>query len=158
MNITDSKEYLDSVKIGRLLADRGYHVKCGGYRGLMEAVSKGVRENDNGTVTGYTCREFNSVVGNEYLTDTIVCNDLPERLREMITGSDVFVFQKGGIGTFSELFLLLDITRKKKERPRIILVGEFWLPIMEVIKGISSEKDLRHVEIVGDYEEFESKF
>ena len=69
--VTDTKEYLDTVAIGRILAENGYWVKCGGYYGIMEAVSKGVSE-VGGTVSGITCKTFPSAVGNKYLTETIV--------------------------------------------------------------------------------------
>lgn len=52
MNDTESKEYKDSVRIGQILHDKGYHIKNGGYRGLMEAVSKGAKES-GGVVMGY---------------------------------------------------------------------------------------------------------
>jgi len=41
MNITDSLEYKETVMIGELLVEKGYTVKNGGYRGMMEADTNG---------------------------------------------------------------------------------------------------------------------
>jgi uncharacterized protein (TIGR00730 family) len=127
MNNTTSPEYLETVRIGQLLADLGYVVKSGGYRGMMEAVSKGATE-QGGKAIGYTCRTFPSALGNEFLSETIVCDTLFDRLHRLISGSEVFVVQRGGIGTLSELFLCLDILRKVKldKRPEVFLIGDYW--------------------------------
>jgi hypothetical protein len=37
MNITDSPEYLQTIEIGKLLAEHNYIVKNGGYGGMMES-------------------------------------------------------------------------------------------------------------------------
>ena len=66
MKDTESIEYKETILIGNLLADKGYLVKNGGYYGLMEAVSKGVSEN-NGIVHGFTYKTFKSTKGNKYL-------------------------------------------------------------------------------------------
>jgi len=50
---TDSAEYRDAVKLGRLLAGQGFTVVCGGYGGVMEAVSRGARA-AGGEVLGIT--------------------------------------------------------------------------------------------------------
>ena len=43
--------YENTVEIGRLLAQKDFLVFCGGGSGVMEAISKGVCE-ENGTVIG----------------------------------------------------------------------------------------------------------
>jgi len=63
MNITDSPEYIDTIAIGKLLAEKGYTVLNGGYGGMMEAVSKGASE-AGATVIGYTCGTFRSTILN----------------------------------------------------------------------------------------------
>lgn len=133
LNITDSIEYLETVKIGEMLAEREWKVKNGGYRGMMEAVSKGVH-NKGGHVTGYTCLSFGSPKGNKYLSETVPCKDLYERLECLITGTNLFVIQRGGIGTLAEVFIALDLIRKMKEnKPTVVFFGTIWL---EILKGI----------------------
>ena len=43
--------YQDTIEIGKRLADEGYIVFCGGGKGVMEAISIGVK-NRNGIVAG----------------------------------------------------------------------------------------------------------
>ena len=78
LNITNSLDYKETIKIGELLAEYNFTVKNGGYKGLMEAVSKGVSNNE-GTVIGVTCASFKSTKGNEYLSETIVEGDHSRR-------------------------------------------------------------------------------
>lgn len=124
---TISQEYHESVEIGEMLAKKGYTVKCGGYGGLMKAVCLGV-SNQKGYSIGITCATFPTSTGNKYLTETIVAEDLFQRLKFLFEQSELFIFQKGGIGTLSELTLLLDFCRKKKreEQPTIVVIGKHW--------------------------------
>lgn len=157
---TETKEYQETILIGELLAQHNFIVKNGGYRGLMEAISKGVK-NKNGNAIGYTCKSFNTIIGNDYLSESIVCNDIYERLKSLITDSDLFIVQKGGIGTLSELFLCLDIIRKidKKERPRVILIGDFWKIIFKELNDtIIPQKDRGLYKILRDYKQFREWF
>lgn len=150
-------EYNDSILIGELLAKEGYIVKNGGYRGLMEAVSMGVK-NFDGTVIGYTCKTFQSTVGNRFLSKTIICQDMYDRLRGLIEESEVFIIQKGGIGTISELCLLLDIIRKKDVKPKIYIFGDDFKALMNEICNIMSERYCDTIFYCKDYSEFEEKF
>jgi uncharacterized protein (TIGR00730 family) len=148
-NNTDSLEYKESVLIGEFLAKKGFIVKNGGYRGLMEAVSKGAFQK-GGIVLGYTCKSFGSTEGNAYLTENIVCENLFERLEKLISNTDVFIIQKGGVGTLSELFLALDSIRKlsKKERPRIYLIGEHWHKLKDILISFNLQNDVGLLKIV----------
>ena len=120
-----SQEYIDSIRIGEILSKAGYIVKNGGYYGLMEAVSMGSRN-----AIGYTCETIGPAKGNDFLDKTVVCTDIYDRLRHLIEETDLFIVQKGGLGTLAELFLTLDIVRKLKQKPRILLIGEFWKHFM----------------------------
>ena len=97
--VIDRKLYEEGVRLGEFLAKEGYTVKCGGYQGLMEAVSKGVRK-AGGTVIGVRLKHFEHLrEENPYLNIKIVANDLFERLRFLIMDSELFVVQQGSIGT-----------------------------------------------------------
>lgn len=137
MNITGSPEYIETVEIGKLLAENNYTVKNGGYGGMMEAVSKGAVE-AGGTAIGYTCASFGDHLGNQYLTSEIQRIDIYDRLRSLISGSQLFIAQKGGLGTLAEIFLTLDVIRKmpKNERPIVILYGKFWFDVMSPVLNI----------------------
>ena len=151
MDITDTPEYLDTVKIGHILAEKGYIVKNGGYGGMMEAVSKGAVEG-GAKVIGYTCATFPSTQGNKYLSVNLTRDDIYERLSSLITGSEVFIVQRGGIGTLAELFLSLDVIRKRPFKPKVILVGDFWHEVMKGIEPIIHKKERSLYTIISNSE------
>ena len=153
-NDRTSKEYLETVEIGKMLAKHGYVVKSGGYGGMMEAVSKGAVEND-GKAIGYTCAKFPSIKGNKYLSETYVSVDIYDRLRYLIEESNLFIVQRGGLGTLSELFLTLDIIRKKEIKPQVLLIGDFWNEIIANISILLNDNEIHLVTIINDYKEIE---
>ena len=144
----------ETVKIGQMLAYAQYHVKTGGYNGVMAAAPKGAKE-AGGTSTGYTCATFPTTQGNEHLTETVVTDDLYHRLKLLIEGTDLFVIQRGGIGTFAELWLTLDIIRKKKksERPKVVLVGNEWNAVLDGVRPLLRNGELNGVYVIADHTE-----
>jgi len=148
INDTTTPEYIDAVKIGEILGRNKYIVVNGGYRGIMEAVSKGA--NKESTAIGYTCKTFPSIEGNEYLTTCIAADDIYDRLRYLIEGVDVYIACRGGIGTLSEVFTVLDVIRKLKNPPKLILVGDHWRPIYRAVEGMMREKELALITIISD--------
>lgn len=154
-NDKETLEYKETILIGEFLSNKGYVIKNGGYYGLMEAISYG-SHSVGGEQIGYTCKTFPSIKGNKYLSETIVCDDIYDRLKGLISDTDVFIVQRGGIGTLSELFLCLDIIRKKKEKPSIFLIGSFWTNIFKELEYLIPEKDL--FIICDNYSEFIKKF
>ncbi|WP_298544325.1 LOG family protein [uncultured Aquimarina sp.] len=151
----ESKEYRETIKIGALLAEKGYVVKNGGYGGMMEAVSKGITD-AGGKALGITCKQVGSAKGNDFLTETIVTETLYQRLEILIDKTELFIIQKGGIGTLSEVFLTLDIIRKesKVNRPKIFLIGDFWNVIVDSLKlNIIPEYEHDLFIVLSDYEE-----
>ncbi|KAB1231990.1 SLOG cluster 4 domain-containing protein [Chryseobacterium viscerum] len=153
-NDTKSSEYNESILIGELLIKRGYIIKNGGYRGLIEAVSIG-GFTIGGTVEGYTCALWKNSVSNNFLTKKIECATLFERLEKLITNTDVFIIQKGGIGTMSELVLTLDFIRKlpKKERPKIYLIGNYWLKLKDFLLAMDMGDEINMLKIVNDFKQ-----
>ena len=143
-NNTQSKEYLETVEIGAFLANHGYIIKNGGYGGMMEAVSKGARE-AGGKAIGVTCKQVGSVEGNKYLSETIVTDKLYDRLKILMENTSLFIVQRGGIGTLSEVFLALDIIRKEPEnsRPQLYFIGSIWNDVLFALK-LSVVPDYEH--------------
>lgn len=147
-----TKEYLDSVEIGKILAEHGYEVRSGGYYGIMEAVSKGSSQ-AGGEAIGYTCKIFPSTKGNQYLTQTVVTEDIFDRLRYMMSDTDIYIVQKGSVGTLSELFLTLDTVRKLETKPTILLIGSFWKDIINSVSSLVSKNELELLTVLDDYKE-----
>ena len=120
-------EFAEGVALGRLLAERGYIVKCGGYDGLMGAVSLGVKE-AGGECIGVTLETFDRMrPQNPNLSRKIVAKSLYERLELLIEGSELFIAQKGSIGTLNEIFMVAAL-KYGGLRPdiRIILLGKHY--------------------------------
>lgn len=104
------KEFLTAYNLGCLLAKSGFDVFTGGYKGIMEAVSKGAVEN-GGSATGVTLSYVKSPP-NKYLTHQIKCNTLFERIKILIEGADAYVVLQGGTGTLLELAAVWEYMNK----------------------------------------------
>lgn len=128
----DSKYYQEGVELGKMLAQKGYVVKCGGYGGLMEAVSRGVQEM-GGECIGIGLAMFDAFrPKNPYLSKKIVAKTLYERLELLIEGSDLFIAQYGSIGTLNEIFMVLALKYGGiKPNVRMILLGEYYERLAE---------------------------
>ncbi|RMD84949.1 MAG: LOG family protein [Candidatus Dadabacteria bacterium] len=118
--------YRSALVLGRLLAKRGAVVACGGYGGVMEAVSRGARQ-AGGRVIGYTVAAWTERRPNQYLSEEHRCADLYERLRCLIDGSRAMVALGGGIGTLVEVLLAWNLLFTGMLPPRpLIVVGREW--------------------------------
>ena len=101
-----SKEYKEGIELGYFLAKNGFAIKCGGYGGLMEAVSIGVKK-AGGECIGVTIKRFDQQrPQNPNLTKKIITENLFDRLKILIEGSEIFIAQKGSIGTLNEIFMV----------------------------------------------------
>lgn len=97
----DSEGYESARELGRLLAERGHTVVCGGYGGVMEAVCRGAREADGETIGilgGETLSE-----GNEYLTTPIATDMGDARNALVVLNGEACIAVEGAAGTLSEL-------------------------------------------------------
>lgn len=119
--------------LGRALAQAGFAIANGGYRGTMYAAAKGAAE-AGGTVIGVTCSAFKAVA-NEYITREISTRSLEERLNTLVQMGRAYVVLPGGTGTLLELALVWELKNKgflDGAKP-IILAGEFWKPLVDLI-------------------------
>ncbi len=154
--VENERLYEEGVELGRFLAEMGYIVKCGGYQGLMEAVSKGVRE-AGGEVIGIRLEAFENLrQDNPYLTKKIIAKDLFERLRLLMKDSDLFVVQQGSIGTLNELFLAWAFKYSLGYKFRLCMIGNQYMKLKRC--GFVPEDTFRHVEIFNSLEAFKASF
>jgi uncharacterized protein (TIGR00725 family) len=87
--------------VGRLLAERGYVVVCGGLGGVMEAVCAGASEVGGETMGILPTADRRDA--NEYV-DTAVATGLGHARNAMVVmNGDAVVAVDGGAGTLSEL-------------------------------------------------------
>ena len=96
-----SEVYDNTIKIGSKLAEEGYLVFCGGGKGVMEAISKGVK-NKNGTVVGIL-KGQDIKEANDYLTIPISTGIGIARNAILAYNCDVAIAISGQYGTLSEI-------------------------------------------------------
>ncbi|MGB9820245.1 MAG: TIGR00725 family protein [Pseudothermotoga sp.] len=103
------------IELGRTLARQGHTIFCGGRDGVMELVSKGVKE-VNGNVVGVL--PVNEA-GNEYLSTRIKTPfDNITRSLVLIESSDVVVSVGGEIGTAIEILIAY-----ARSKPTVLFTG-----------------------------------
>lgn len=142
-----SPVYAEALLLGRLLAQHGAEVACGGYGGVMEAVSRGARE-AGGRAVGYTVASWDDRRANTYLSEQFPCRDLYERLRHLIDECDAMLALGGGIGTLVEVTLAWNQLFMDLIEPRpLIVVGEAWRQVLDRLSTFL-EVGARHLAFV----------
>jgi uncharacterized protein (TIGR00730 family) len=133
-------EFETAYQLGKLLAKNNYNVCTGGYKGIMQAVSKGSRE-EGGEAIGVTVRLWNATPNN-YLTKEIKCNSLFERISKMIETGDAFIVLQGGTGTLLELAVVWEYMNKRlMERKPVLCHSKMWKDIVYIMdEQIEKEK------------------
>ncbi|MEF8787336.1 MAG: TIGR00725 family protein [Haloarculaceae archaeon] len=107
-SVTD-EEYDRALTVGRLLAERGHTVVCGGRGGVMEAVCRGAR--DMGGHTIGILPGSHQAAANEYVQTPIVTGMGNARNPLVVLNGDAAIAIDGGPGTLSELGHALDFDR-----------------------------------------------
>jgi uncharacterized protein (TIGR00730 family) len=126
--------YVLAEQVGRAVAEAGFTIANGGYRGTMHAAAKGAAA-AGGTVIGVTCSAFKNSVANEFITRQIITGSLEERLRTLVELGRGYVVLPGGTGTLLELAMVWELKHKgflDRARP-VILAGEFWRPLVDLV-------------------------
>ena len=150
----ESEEYGQAVRLGRLLAERGYTICTGGYLGVMEGASRGAHE-VGGRVLGIVMNQFKSEP-NRYLTDKVASAHFYERLQNLIDRSVGFVALRGGAGTVTELSLVWNKLQTRVIGPRpLVLLGDCWPKVVAAFREhlVVSEADVKLLDFVSTPEE-----
>lgn len=129
-----------AASLGRLLAENGFTIANGGYGGTMLAAAKGAAA-VGGKVIGVTCTAFKRSGANDYVTEEISTSCLEARLAKLVELGDAYLVLPGGTGTLLEL---ADVWEHKNKRfanadKPIIVVGEFWSPLLEMMAEADPE-------------------
>ncbi len=107
---TASRELYEKAReIGRLVAERGGTVVCGGRSGAMEAAARGAVE-AGGTAIGILPDEDREGA-NEYLTHSVATGTGHARNLAVVCSGDVVIAVGGEYGTLSEIGLALKVGR-----------------------------------------------
>ena len=136
----DDAVYELAYQTGKILAQAGFAIANGGYGGTMSAAAKGGAEAGGETI-GVTCSAFKNSKANEYISREIVTGSPDERLDTLIKLGAGYVVLPGGTGTLLELAKVWELKNKgflQKDKP-IILVGEFWKPLVNLIAACEPE-------------------
>ncbi|MFZ1083125.1 MAG: LOG family protein [Candidatus Kryptoniota bacterium] len=128
----DSKEYQEAELLGKKLSIAGFSLCTGGYRGTMEAVSKGASQSE-ANIIGVTSAIF-SPTPNQYVNMQVHTMTLYERLQKLVELGDGYIILKGGIGTLVEFALVWELMNKNiiAKKP-IVLVTDFWKPVVDLL-------------------------
>jgi len=97
----DEETYEVARELGRLLAERGHIVVCGGYGGVMEAVCRGAKDG-GGTTVGVLSGE-DPDEANEYVDVPVATNMGHARNALVVLNGDAVVAVDGTYGTLSEI-------------------------------------------------------
>ena len=137
MNVTvigghqcSQENYKIALELGRLIAEEGWTLVCGGREGIMEAASKGVKE-AGGVAVGILPSSDGSDA-NQYLSIKIPTGMGYARNVLVVRASDVVVAISGQYGTLSELSFALS------ENKRVIGINTW--DIEGVIKATSAQE------------------
>jgi uncharacterized protein (TIGR00725 family) len=101
--------YERAREVGRLVAERGGIVVCGGLGGVMEAAARGATEG-GGTAIGILPDE-DRCRANGYLSYSVATGMGQARNLAVVCSGDVVVAVGGGYGTLSEVGLALKVGR-----------------------------------------------
>ncbi len=105
---TCSKEvYQTTEKLGRLIAERGDTLICGGLGGVMEAAAKGAKSKDGTTIgilPGLSAED-----ANPFIDIPIVTGLSHARNVIIVRSSDILIAVAGKYGTLSEIAIALKL-------------------------------------------------
>lgn len=104
------KDYKIARELGRLIAQQGWTLVCGGRTGIMEAACRGAKE-ASGTTVGIL-PSIDAKEGNKYLDVKIPTGLGFARNILVVRASDIIVAVSGKYGTLSEIAFAFNENRK----------------------------------------------
>jgi uncharacterized protein (TIGR00725 family) len=145
------EEYSCAYHLGKLLAQKGFDVNTGGYRGIMEAVSKGVSEN-GGEATGITLSYVKNQP-NVYLNRNIICDSLFERISKLVELGDAYIILRGGTGTLLEFATVWEYLNKNLMEPKPVACHSLMWKEIGTIVNKQLEKEGREINRISFFED-----
>jgi len=113
----DNELLKEAEKVGRLIAEKGAVLICGGHGGIMRAAAKGAKS--AGGITGGILPEVDKPKVNEYIDLAIPTGVNQARNMTIALAADVVIALAGGVGTLSEMCFAYIY-----HKPIIALVGQ----------------------------------
>ncbi len=142
------------------LSEAGFSVVSGGGPGIMEAANKGAYRGKSKSV-GLNIILPHEQKGNPYQDISLDFRHFFSRKVMFVKYASAYVVMPGGFGTLDELAEILTLIQTGKSRhfPIILMVSEFWQPLVEWFKntlvnqGTISPQDLDLFQIIDDPDE-----
>jgi uncharacterized protein (TIGR00730 family) len=131
----DHPYYALGREVGRALARAGFTVMTGGGPGIMEAANRGARD-VGGRSVGCNIELPAEQQPNPYLDRWITFHHFFVRKVMLVKYSYAFIALPGGFGTLDEIFETATLvqTGKIKEFPIVLVVRDFWEPLIEFLR------------------------
>ena len=133
-----SQAYADARLLGTLLAEAGFAICNGGYRGLMEASARGARDAGGHTI-GVTCEVW-PAKANQWIVEEVRTKSFSERLMTLLERGDAYVVLPGGTGTLAELALAWEMMNKASlsktvggNKP-LLVMSPYWQPVIACLE------------------------
>jgi len=121
----NDEQYKFAYQLGASLAKNGFNICTGGYKGIMEAASKGAFDN-GGLVYGVTVDLWDSEP-NPYITIEVREKRLFDRIEKLIELGDAYIILQGGTGTLLEFASVWEYANKNLQQPKpIICQSQMW--------------------------------
>jgi len=134
----DSPLYKETVEVARVLAKHGLEIVNGGGPGVMRAATDGAHEGGGvATVATFYPKFIENFEGKDHLNKAdkeVIMNNYVDRTIKLLELGNAYVVMNGGTGTLSEFGMAWGLAYLYfgHHKP-LILYGDFWFPIMEVL-------------------------
>ncbi len=156
----DHPHYQLTETLAFKLSEAGFSVVSGGGPGIMEAANKGAYRGKSKSI-GLNIRLPHEQMGNPYQDIALNYRHFFSRKVMFVKYASAYVVMPGGFGTLDELAEVLTLIQTGKSRrfPIILMVSEFWQPLIGWFKntlveaGTIAEKDLDLFQLVDDPDE-----
>lgn len=137
----DAPEYRDAVRLGSLLARKGFGVITGGGPGIMEAANRGAFE-AGGESVGLRIQLPREEKTNPWLTRTCSFRYFFVRKFMFVKYAMAYVVMPGGMGTIDELSeaFVLAQTGRVRPFPIILYDSRFWGGLVGWLKDVMASR------------------
>lgn len=141
----NSWTYKEAQKIGAKLAQAGFNLVTGGYKGIMEAVFKGAKDYPVDKIA--VIDSSKDLQANQFATYIIKAQNYLDRLSKLIQLGDGYIILPGATGTLLELAAVWALKERDKFSKPIITIGEQWNEIVQNM-AFYSEKIIDEVDMI----------
>jgi len=156
----ESRYYMLTEQLSRLLSDSGFSVISGGGPGIMEAANKGAFFGKSPSV-GLNIQLPHEQKSNPYQDISQTFRHFFARKYMFVRFASAYVVMPGGFGTLDELMEALTLiqTGKARKIPLILVCSDFWGGMIEwfkdrlVAEGMVDPEDMSLIQLIDEPQE-----